>query len=123
MIDYVVITILSIGAVIVNLIAGLRALRLAQKLENKRWGCGSLRACDATKVLLGFFIACGVLSGMKAWSIGDIFTNYWDNMPETYHIRAFGYLAENYMVAMLAWIVTNFVKRVSECRGKKNETG
>jgi hypothetical protein len=119
MIDMHAITILTIGAVIANGYVAVRCFRYALKLETtKVWLCKTVDVHLAIKVLLLQGCCCFILVVLKFWAIFDVFIKYWHEMPETYHIRAYAFLAENYTLALLGLAVVKFVKCMGDYHDK-----
>ncbi len=111
-----VITMLTVGAVVLNVVVAIRALALAQALESGCiWVCRTVGNHCVIRTLQGIATICFMLAVLKGWSIADTFTNYWYEMSETYHVRAFAYLGENYGVAMLGYAVTSVFKSMTQC--------
>lgn len=118
MVEQAVVTFLTLGAVIVNLVVSFRALRTAVVMDTScRWMCvqGSQR-CGLI-ILIGFGVVCLILAMLKLWSVMDIFIDLWGMMPREYHVRSFAYLAENYGVAILGWKATTYIKIIGNCDG------
>lgn len=127
MAEQIVITTLTLGVVVVNLLVAFRAFRTAVVMDTScRWLCvqGS-RSCGLI-ILIGFGVICLILAMLKLWSVMDVFVDRWGMMPREYHVRSFAYLAENYGVAILGWKATTYIKIIGNCDGngrKKNRQG
>jgi len=107
---------LTVGVVLLNVFVAVRALSLAMAMESGcRWVCRTIGGECVIKVLLGIATISFILAILKAWSIADVFLNYWSQMPQTYHIRAFAYLGENYGVAMLGYAVISVFQSMTRC--------
>ncbi len=116
MVEYIAVMSLTVGVVILNCVVAVRAIALAMDLEaGKRWVCQTIGEHCVVRVLMGVATICIMLAILKGWSIADIFIDYWDDMPQTYQIRAFAYLGENYGVAMLGYAVITVFKSMTRC--------
>jgi hypothetical protein len=93
-----------------------RAIRLAMKIEKApQWHSRCCCRKSAIQVMLGYACLMLVLGSLKLWSIGDVFVDMWGEMPQTYHFRAWAYLAQNAMDVFMAGIVMNIFESKYEC--------
>jgi len=110
------VTILTVGAVLINLVTAIRAALVAHAIDSaEKWVCHSVGCLYAKKILMGIATICLMRVVLKSWSIGDIFIDYWYSMPGMYHIRAFAYLGENYGGAMLGYAMITLIATQSKC--------
>jgi len=108
--------VLTIGVIVVNLLASWRAFRIGIYCDTDcKWTCQTSDKPTAIKLVMGFGIICLILALLKLWSIHDVFLHNWANMSTEYHWRSYLYLTENYGVAILCWHVGSLVKRIGSC--------
>jgi hypothetical protein len=107
---------LTIGVVILNSVVAVRAMMLAMDIESgHKWVCKTIRKHCVIRMLQGITTLCLILAILKGWSVLDVFVNYWDQMPHTYHIRSFAYLGENYGVAIVGYAMITVINEMTRC--------
>ena len=111
---------LTVGAIVLNVIVAIRALAFAMALESGcRWVCQQVGTKRVIRIMQGLAMVCIILAVLKSWSIADVFTDYWHAMSDTYHLRAFAYLGENYGVPMLGYAMISVFQLMSGCTTSK----
>lgn len=111
-----IITILTVGVIIFNIVVAIRAIALAMAMESGcQWVCRTIGHDCVMKVLFGTATLCFILAILKIWSAFDMYMDWYVTMSPMFRIRMFAYLAENYGVAMLGYAVISLIKNMTRC--------
>ncbi len=111
-----VITIITAGAVIVNIFVAIRALAMAMALESGcNWVCKTIGHDCVMRVLFGVATLCFILASLKFWTIFDMYMDYWVSLSPIFKWRMLAFLTENYGVAILGYFVIDLIKGMTRC--------
>ncbi len=111
-----IITIITLGAVIFNIYVAIRALALSMALESGcEWVCKTIGHDCVMRVLFGIAVLCFMLATLKAWTIFDMYMDYWIQLSPMFKMRMLAFLAENYGVAILGYAVISMIQGMTRC--------
>ncbi len=114
--NLLVITLITIGAVVFNIYVAIRALALSMALESGcQWVCRTIKHDCVMRVLFGIATLCFILAVLKFWTIFDMYMDYWVSLSPLFKTRMLAFLAENYGVACLGYAVISMIKGMTRC--------
>lgn len=114
--NLLIITIITIGAVVFNVYVAIRALALSMALESGcHWVCRTIGHDCVMRVLFGIATLCFILATLKTWTIFDMYADWWIRQSPMFRMRMLAFLAENYGVAVLGYSVISMIKGMTRC--------
>ncbi len=124
MIDQYVAIILTVLVVLLNMYSCINSFRCALYLESHDvWNCKSLSVNCAVKILLVHGSLALSLVFLKAWTLVDVFLPSWYSFPHNYHVRSYAFLTENAGVAILGFLLVDFIKATGKSCREGNADG